>query len=140
MDFSAVNWLAVIIAAVVAWLFGAAWYMGLSKPWLKAAKLDPATMSKSPLPFVISFIAEIVMALVMSLVIGAMTGGEPSLVAGLVFGFVLWLGFVATTLSVNPSLRRFRLGPDHHRLRPLAWRAAHHWRGDRLVWSSGGLS
>ncbi|TJW36687.1 MAG: DUF945 domain-containing protein, partial [Mesorhizobium sp.] len=28
MDFSAVNWLAVIIAAVVAWLFGAAWYMG----------------------------------------------------------------------------------------------------------------
>lgn len=28
MDFSAVNWLAVIVAAVVAWLFGAAWYMG----------------------------------------------------------------------------------------------------------------
>lgn len=31
MDFSAVNWLAVIVAVVVAWLFGAAWYMGLSK-------------------------------------------------------------------------------------------------------------
>jgi hypothetical protein len=26
------NWLAVILAAVLAWLFGAAWYMGLSKP------------------------------------------------------------------------------------------------------------
>ncbi|TIP99442.1 MAG: DUF1761 domain-containing protein, partial [Mesorhizobium sp.] len=107
MDFSAVNWLAVIVAAVVAWLFGAAWYMGLSKPWLKAARLDPATMSKSPLPFVISFIAELVMALVMSLIIGAMTGGEPSLVAGLVFGFVLWLGFVATTLSVNHRYEGF---------------------------------
>ncbi|MEP6565192.1 MAG: DUF1761 domain-containing protein, partial [Mesorhizobium sp.] len=90
MDFSAVNWLAVIVAAVVAWLFGAAWYMLLSKPWLKAARLDPATMSKSPLPYVISFIAELIMALVMALVIGAMTGGEPILVAGLVFGFVLW--------------------------------------------------
>ncbi|TIN52985.1 MAG: DUF1761 domain-containing protein, partial [Mesorhizobium sp.] len=42
MDFSAVNWLAVVAAAIAAWLFGAAWYMGLSKAWLKAAKLDPA--------------------------------------------------------------------------------------------------
>ncbi|RVA12499.1 DUF1761 family protein, partial [Mesorhizobium sp. M7D.F.Ca.US.004.03.1.1] len=84
MDFSAVNWLAVIAAAIVAWLFGAAWYMGLSKPWLKAAKLDPATMKKSPLPFVISFIAELVMAYIMALVVGAMTGGEPTLLAGLV--------------------------------------------------------
>ncbi|CAN7200843.1 DUF1761 domain-containing protein [Mesorhizobium sp. LjNodule214] len=107
MDFSAVNWLAVIVAAVVAWLFGAAWYMGLSKPWLKAAKLDPATMKRSPLPFIISFIAELIMALVMALVVGAMTGGEPTLVAGLVFGFVLWLGFVATTLSVNHRYEGF---------------------------------
>jgi uncharacterized protein DUF1761 len=107
MDFSAVNWLAVVVAAVVAWLFGAAWYMGLSKPWLKAAKLDPATMKRSPLPFIISFIAELIMALVMSLVVGAMTGGEPSLIAGLVFGFVLWLGFVATTLTVNHRYEGF---------------------------------
>lgn len=107
MDFEAVNWLAVIAAAVVAWLFGAAWYMGLSKPWLKAARLDPATMKKSPLPFVISFIAELIMAYIMALVVGAMTGGEPTLLAGLVFGFVLWLGFVATTLSANHRYQDF---------------------------------
>ncbi|MER8505866.1 DUF1761 domain-containing protein [Mesorhizobium sp. M0199] len=106
MDFSAINWLAVIVAAVVAWLFGAAWYIGLSKPWLKAAKLDP-TMSKSMLPFVVSFVAELVMALVMSLIIGAVTGGEPSLLAGVIFAFVLWLGFVATTLSVNHRYEGF---------------------------------
>ncbi|TPK55508.1 MULTISPECIES: DUF1761 domain-containing protein [unclassified Mesorhizobium] len=107
MDFSAVNWLAVIVAAILAWLFGAGWYTGLSKPWLKAAKLDPATMKKSLLPFLISFIAELVMALVMALVVGAVTGGEPTLLAGLVFGFVLWLGFVATTLSVNHHYENF---------------------------------
>lgn len=107
MDFSAVNWLAVVVAAVVAWLFGAVWYTALSKPWLKAAKLDPATMSKSKLPFVISFIAELIMALVVALVVGAMTGGEPALVAGLVFGFVLWLGFVATTLTANHRYENF---------------------------------
>ncbi|MGX5843331.1 DUF1761 domain-containing protein [Mesorhizobium sp. ArgA1] len=107
MDFSAVNWLAVVVAAVLAWLFGAVWYMALSKPWLKAAKLDPATMSKSKLPFVISFITELIMALVVALVVGAMTGGEPALTAGLVFGFVLWLGFVATTLTANHRYQNF---------------------------------
>lgn len=80
--------------------------MALSRPWLKAAKLDPATMKRSPLPFVISFVAELVMALVTALVVGAMTGGEPSPVAGLVFGFVLWLGFV-TALSVNHRYEGF---------------------------------
>ncbi|MEO5756991.1 MAG: DUF1761 domain-containing protein [Mesorhizobium sp.] len=107
MDFSAVNWLAVVVAAVVAWLFGAAWYMGLSKPWLKAARIDPTTMKKSPLPYVVSFIAELIMALVVALVVGAMTGGEPTWLAGLIFGFVLWLGFVATTLSVNHRYEGF---------------------------------
>ncbi|UCI08371.1 DUF1761 domain-containing protein [Mesorhizobium sp. B1-1-8] len=125
MDFSTVNWLAVIVAAVVAWLFGAAWYMGLSKPWLKAAKLDPATMKRSPVPFIVSFIAELIMALVMTLVIGAITAGEPSLPAGLIFGFVLWLGFVATTLSVN------------HRYEGFGWDLtlidAGHWLGVLLI-------
>lgn len=125
MDFQAVNWLAVIAAAVVAWLFGAAWYMGLSKPWLKAARRDPATMKKSPLPFVISFIAELIMAYIMALVVGAMTGGEPTLLAGLVFGFVLWLGFVATTLSAN------------HRYQDFGWDLTlidgGHWLGVLLI-------
>jgi hypothetical protein len=107
MDFSAVNWLAVIVAAILAWLFGAAWYMSLSKPWLKAARIDPTTMQRSPLPFIVSFVAELVMATVMALVVGAMTGGEPTLLAGIVFGLVLWLGFVATTLAVNHRYENF---------------------------------
>jgi hypothetical protein len=52
-------------------------------------------------PFIVSFIAELVMALVLSLVLGAMTGGEPNVAAGLVYGFLFWLGFVATTIAVN---------------------------------------
>ncbi|SFO41828.1 Protein of unknown function [Mesorhizobium sp. NFR06] len=125
MDFSVVNWLAVIAAAVIAWLFGAAWYVGLSKPWLKAAKLDPATMKRSAVPFVVSFIAELIMALVLTLVVGAITGGEPNPVAGLLFGFVLWLGFIATTLSVN------------HRYEGFSWALtlidAGHWLGVMLI-------
>jgi hypothetical protein len=125
MDFSVVNWLAVVVAAVVAWLFGAVWYMGLSKPWLKAARLDPATMKRSAVPFIISFIAELVMALVLTLVVGAITGGEPNPIAGLLFGFVLWLGFIATTLAVN------------HRYEGFGWLLtlidAGHWLGVMLI-------
>ena len=107
MDFSVVNWLAVVVAAVAVWLFGAVWYTALSKPWMRAARIDPSTAKKSNLPFIISFVTELIMAAVFALVVGAMTGGEPTLVAGLVFGFVLWLGFVATTLSVNHRYENF---------------------------------
>lgn len=107
MDFSTINWLAVIVAAVLAWLFGAAWYMTLSKPWLSAARIDLATANKSKLPFLISFICLIIMAFVASLLLGALTGGEPSLVAGVVFGFVFWLGFVFTTVATNQRYQGF---------------------------------
>ena len=41
MSFAGENYLAVVVAATVAWLFGAAWYGLLGKPWVKAARLDP---------------------------------------------------------------------------------------------------
>ena len=107
MDFSVVNWLAVVVAAVAVWLFGAVWYTALSKPWMRAARIDLSTAKKSILPFIISFVTELIMAAVFALVVGAMTGGEPTLVAGLVFGFVLWLGFVATTLTANHRYENF---------------------------------
>lgn len=125
MDFSVVNWLAVIAAAVVAWLFGAVWYMSLGKPWMKAAKLDPATMKRSAVPFVVSFVAELIMALVLTLVVGAITGGEPNPVAGLLFGFVLWLGFIATTLAVNQRYQGFGWA--------LTLIDAGHWLGAMLL-------
>ena len=108
MDFSTINWLAVIVADVAAWLFGAVWYGALmSKPWIKATKLDPAKMTPSMGPYVVSFVCEFIMALVASLLLGALTGGEPSLVAGLVFGFVFWLGFVFTTMATNHRYEGF---------------------------------
>lgn len=110
MDISSINWIAVVAAAVVAWLFGAAWYMLLSKPWLAAAKLDPATMQRSAAPFVISFLAELVMAVVFSMLLGTLTFGEPSVVAGVMFGIIFWVGFVVTILAVNHRYEGFGWG------------------------------
>ena len=36
MRFAGVNYLAIVIAAVVAWLAGAAWYTAFSKSWMAA--------------------------------------------------------------------------------------------------------
>jgi len=108
MDFSTINWLAVVIAAVAAWLFGALWYGALvSKAWVKATKLDPATMKPSIGPYIVSFVCELIMATIVSLILGAMTGGEPSVVAGLIFGFIFWLGFVFTTMATNHRYEGF---------------------------------
>lgn len=108
MDISAVNWIAVIAAAVAAWLFGAVWYGFLvSKAWIKATKIDPATIKPSAGPYIVSFVCELIMALVTALILGALTAGEPSLVAGLVFGFVFWLGFVFTTMATNHRYEGF---------------------------------
>jgi hypothetical protein len=125
MDFSVINWLAVVVAAVAAWLFGAAWYMGLSKPWMAAAKIDPSKMQRSIAPFIVSFVAELLMATVVALLLGAVTGGDPSVVAGLIFGFVFWLGFVATTLAVNHRYEGFGWG--------LTLIDGGHWLGVLLI-------
>ena len=40
------NYLAIVIAAVAAWLFGAGWYMALGKPWMAALGTTPDQMAK----------------------------------------------------------------------------------------------
>ena len=36
MTFTGVNYLAILVAAIVGWVIGAAWYMALAKPWVDA--------------------------------------------------------------------------------------------------------
>jgi Protein of unknown function (DUF1761) len=109
MTFSGVSYLAILIAAVASWLIGAAWYMALAKPWMAAigkteADLKGPSGRPSPIPFIISFAAELVMAWTLAGVIGH--AGRVTVANGLVSGFLVWLGFVATTMLVNHSFGR----------------------------------
>ena len=38
MEFGGISYLAVLIAAIVAFVFGAVYYGALGKPWMKAAR------------------------------------------------------------------------------------------------------
>jgi hypothetical protein len=96
MAFAGINYLAVFIAALAGFGFGAVYYMTLSKPWMNAVGWTPEEQARhmrgelnpSKLPFVIAIIANVITAWVL---------------AGLISGAFSWLGFVVTTLAVNYS-------------------------------------
>ena len=110
MTFAGVNYLAVVIAAIVAWLAGAVWYMTFGKTWMAALGTTAEKMAEARsrpgalLPFIYAFAAELVMAWVLAGLIGHL--GRPTLRAGVISGTFCWLGFVITTLIVNNSLAR----------------------------------
>jgi hypothetical protein len=105
MTFAGLNYLAIVIAAVVAWLAGAGWYMALGKSWMaalgvtaeqmEAAKREPGAW----LPFVYAFVAELVMAWVMAGLLGHI--GALSVRGGVISAAFCWVGFVITTMVVN---------------------------------------
>ena len=96
----AVNWLAVVLATVASFAFGAAWYMGLSKQWLAAIDKPIAQLGKGPTPFIWSILVELVMAYFMATLTPALLG-EVSVVNGLIVGAHLWFGFVLTSMIMN---------------------------------------
>ena len=99
MVFAGMNYVAILIAAVAGFAWGAAYYMTLSKQWLAAVgKVEP---NKSATPFIISFVALIVMAFVLSGAIGHLGPGNVTVKNGIISGVILWAGFIATTIFVN---------------------------------------
>ena len=107
MAFAGINYLAVLIATVAGFAFGAAYYMTLSKPWLAAmgkTKEELAAAGKgSPLPFIVSIVALAIMAWVLAGTLGHLGPGQVTLKNGVISALFVWLGFVITTLAVNYS-------------------------------------
>jgi hypothetical protein len=111
MAFAGMNHLAIFVAAIAAWLFGAVYYTALSKPWLAAAGLTPEDVNrrraeggsklKMIAPFILSFIAEIIMAWVMAGVLGHLGPGQVTFRNGIISALFLWFGFILTTVATN---------------------------------------
>ena len=125
MIFVGVNYLAILVAAVAAWLAGAVWYTGLGEAWLAALGKTRADMEEARdkpgywLPFVYSFLANLVMAWVLAGLIGHLGAGAFTLANGMISALFCWLGFIATTLLVNNSFAR--------RSARLLWIDGGHW-------------
>jgi hypothetical protein len=106
--FGHLNFLSVVAAAVVAWIFGAIYYTALGKFWIaaqgKTAESCKAEFAaKSGLakfaPFVLSFIGALITGAVLY---GILThSGLWSWHAGIITGVFCWFGFVLTTVVIN---------------------------------------
>ena len=111
MTFAGINYLAVVIAAAVSFVFGGIYYHVLADVWMKAIGFTKKSMSKgaSRTPLIITIIAELIMAWVLAGLIGHLGAGQVTVQNGIVSGAFVWLGFVATTIVVNNAFGRRKL-------------------------------
>ncbi len=106
--------LSVIVAAAAAWIFGAVWYMALSKPWLEASGIECDDNGKpknggSPAPFILSAIAMLIVGGMMRHLF--MMSGITTLGAGIVSGLGIGAFFIAPWIMINNAygMRPFKL-------------------------------
>lgn len=94
------GFLAVIVAAIASYAFGAVWYMVLAKPWMAAAGITEEEINrKDPTPFIISFVATVIVAGMIRHVFAL--AGIDGAMKGLVSGFGLGLFIVTPWIATN---------------------------------------
>jgi Protein of unknown function (DUF1761) len=109
MTFSGVNYIAVLVAAVIAWLASAAWYRLLGRIWTAALGKTPEQMARDRnkpgafLPFIYAFVANLIIAWMLAGLLGHLGAGQVTLQNGVVSAAFCWFGFVLTTMAVNYS-------------------------------------
>lgn len=96
---SELNYLAILVTAVVIFAIGALWYTVLfGKQWLAAHGYTPeqveAMKTRMGMTYGLSFVAYLVLAAVMDLLIVRL--GITEAIGGVKLGVICWLGFLAT--------------------------------------------
>ena len=108
MVFGGLNVLAVLLAALAAFAFGAVYYGLLSKPWMAAARIDPNVPGKPLAPLLVnSILWEVVMAFVLAGLIGHLGPDQTHLRNGIISGGFVWIGFVLPSLAINQRYQGF---------------------------------
>ena len=105
--------LAVIVAALAGFAFGAVWYMALQKPWIAASGIEVNEKGQpkgaSPAPFLMAGIAMILVAGMMRHIFALSGIDTPG--KGLVSGLGIGLFFISPWIMINNGygMRPFRL-------------------------------
>lgn len=101
MSHFAVNWLAVVLATVASFAFGAVWYMVLSRQWLAAIGKKREDINQADVtPYLWSAACLAVMAYFIALLTPLLTGAT-TVGNGLIVGAHMWLGFILTAMIIN---------------------------------------
>jgi hypothetical protein len=103
----------VLAAAAASWVFGAIWYMALSKPWLEASGIKTDANGRpegsSPAPFILSAIAMVLVAGMMRHIIAQTE--ITTLIKGIMVGGGIGLFMISPWIMINNAygMRPFKL-------------------------------
>lgn len=94
-----VSWVAIVIAAIVKFGIGAIWYTALFGERYRALLGVPADAQAGNMApaFATQIVGDLIMAYILARFI--VYAGDPTLISGVLVGFMAWLGFVATIMA-----------------------------------------
>lgn len=122
-----INLIAIALAVVASYVFGAIWYTLLSKPWIAALDKSKdqlkAAINPPWLPFVVTFLAQVIMAVMLAGLMAHM--GPLTVKSGLITALLVWLGFVLPSMAANHSFQGAK--------RALTVIDGGHWLGVLLI-------
>ncbi|MBM4171926.1 MAG: DUF1761 domain-containing protein [Ignavibacteria bacterium] len=117
-----INYIAVLLCGIVAMGIGALWYspMLFGKIWVASIDKTEEELEKDFQPikaYSVSFLAQLVMAFVLALLLRYVNAGTPE--EGIRLGFMVWIGFTATTMTVNflfegKTFKHFLVDSSYH--------------------------
>jgi Protein of unknown function (DUF1761) len=92
-----INYLAVLVAAIINMGLGAAWYSSLlfAKPWMKATGKSMEDMKGAGTGYAVTAVGSLVMALLLAYFTTQVDAG--TFAAGAKIGLLAWVGFVVPT-------------------------------------------
>jgi len=125
MHMHSLNWLAILVAGISTMVVGFLWYSPLlfAKAWMREMGYDPndkarmEEMKKSAAPaYGGSFLASLLSAFTLALILHGLRAED--LHTGLMLGFHVWLGFVATVqftgaLFAKQSMKLFAINTGY---------------------------
>lgn len=97
-----IKWPAVVLAAIVHFALGAAWFTVFAQPWVAGLRMSAEEVQylqthMNPLPYFVAFVCNFVIAFVLAWVLSQRE--NRSLIAGVSTGF--WLGLAAAAALVT---------------------------------------
>lgn len=95
------NWIAIIVAAIVPMVLGALWYSPLlfADPWMRAVGRTREELTGAGLGYALSAVAALVTSYALARIVR--WAEVDDLWNGALVGLLVWIGFVATVLAVT---------------------------------------
>ena len=107
MRFASVNYIAVLVVAIVSFVLGGLWYSPkvFGNIWLAGIGKRPDELGSSAVPLALNLITAVITAAVFAAIVRSLnlqTAAE-----GLTFGFIVGVGIIAASMASDFAFNRF---------------------------------